>query len=91
MAVVLAQKESPADCPDRHGRDEYGSIFADQVLTENVSKMAAAYSSDVISDECNHSESRLGEARFLAQVDGACITGGGTFRRRLSTGSRFEK
>jgi len=42
-------------------------------------KMAAAYSSDVISDECNHSESRHGEARFLAQVDGACITGGGTF------------
>jgi hypothetical protein len=30
--------------------------------------MAAAYPSDVISDECNHSESRHGEARFLAQV-----------------------
>jgi hypothetical protein len=25
------------------GRDEYGSVFADQVLTENVYKMAPAY------------------------------------------------
>lgn len=74
------------------GRDEHGSGFTDDVLTENVSKMEVTCSLAVISAESNRSELRtephpLSYTRLIVHVlpqkeHSPC---------RLSTGSEFEK
>ena len=74
------------------GRDEHDSIFVDQVLTENVSKDGGCllFRRDLRRMQSFRIEARRGALSRpgpMAHV----LREEGHSRRRLSTGSRFEK